>query len=643
MAGIARAVTALGVLLPLAAHAAPRLLDPMFADHAVIQRDRPIIVWGEAAPGAQVDIAFGRAHAKATAGADGAWRATLLSMKAGGPYTLTASAGADKLDAKDMMVGDVFLCSGQSNMEWPVGASVNGKEEVARSADNGIRLLTIPQLYSAVPLKRLPAHAEWKVAGPDSTGDFSAVCFFMAQGIRQARRDVPIGLIDNSWGGSAISAWLKPDPYLAGGGDQKFADMAKLYARDPLAGNRQWGDLWQGWWAAHQRDPTEATPWALTFRPDASWKPVPTMERWNNWQIPALKNFVGLMWYRTTVTLTPQQAAQDANLLLGGVDDLDQTWVNGRLVGTAWNGAERRYPIPAGTLVAGENVVVVNDFNTWGDGGMTGADDSRAILLADGSRIPLSGQWLYRAVTEFGDQPPRAPWDAIAGVGTIQNGMVAPLGAYGVKGAAWYQGESDAPLQLAYEARLRALISQWRADFGKTLPVAIIQLPNFGTTTQPPVHSEWAGLREAQRRAVADDPHAALVVTIDLGDAGNLHPPNKRPVGARLARAMEHIAYGKPRSSSGPAPVVAKREARGIVLTFAGLDGALQPGAAAPVELCGEAEASCRLVAARVEGNQVILPPDPAAKKVRYCWADAPTCTLRDATLPATPFELSIR
>ena len=639
------AAVALGALLPGAVDSAPRLLDPMFADHAVVQRDRPIAVWGEAAPGAQVDVTLGPDHATATTGADGSWRATLPAMKAGGPYTLSAHSGAASLAAGDVLVGDVFMCSGQSNMEFPVVASDHGKDEVAHSADAGIRLLTIPQYSSAVPLVRLPQPARWKVAGPDSSGDFSAVCFFMAQHLRAERKNVPIGLIDNSWGGSAISAWLKPPAYLSTGGDARTAAIVSLFGKDEFAANRQWGDIWQAWWTAHEKDPAEATPWAPTFKPDASWKPVPSLDHWATWHIPALDNFVGLMWYRTTVTLTPEQAAKGAALLMGPVDDLDQSWVNGHPVGTGWGTPQRRYPLAPGMLVPGENVIVVNDFNTWADGGVWGAAETRAIELSDGSRIPLSGQWLYRQVTEFKDQPPRAPWDAIAGVGTIQNGMVTPMGPYGLKGAAWYQGETDAPLRLHYAPMLKALIAQWRTDFGKDLPVAVIQLPNFGPLTTPPADSDWAGLREAQRRAVAGDPHAALVVTIDLGDAGNLHPPHKQPVAKRLARAMDHIAYGASQSASGPDPVSARRVGGSIRVAFNGIDGRLQPagGAAAPFELCGETDSSCHVVPGKVKGGEIVLPADPAATRVRYCWADSPTCTVRDASLPATPFELSIR
>jgi len=638
------AAVAFCALVPAVAQGAPRLLDPMFADHGIVQRDRQIAIWGEAAPGAKVDVALGPDHAVVTAGGDGRWHAELASLKAGGPYTLSAHAGSDGIIVSDMMVGDVFLCSGQSNMEFPVIGSLDGKDAVAHSADNGIRLLTIPQYSSATPLARLPEPAQWKIAGPDSTGRFSAVCFFMAQDLRSRRKDVPIGLINNSWGGAAISASLKPAAYLATGGDQKTASIVTLFGKDSYAANRQWGDIWEGWWKDHEKDPAEATPWAANFKPGPNWKPVPSLDHWATWHIPSLDNFVGLMWYRTTVTLTAEQAAKGATLLMGPVDDLDQTWVNGHPVGTGWGFPQRRYPLAPGMLVAGENVITLNDFNTWADGGVLGPAETRAILFADGSRVPLDGSWLYRQVSEFKDQPPRAPWDAIAGVGTIQNGMVTPIGPYGLKGAAWYQGETDAPTRLAYTPKLRALIAQWRADFGKDLPVLVIQLPNFGPKTTPPVDSEWAGLREAQRRAVAGDPHAALVVTIDLGEPDNLHPRGKRPVGARMARAMDHIAYGAKLSASGPVPVAARRDGKSILVRFAGLDGKLQAkgGDAGPFELCGDRDDSCHAVPGHVVGDRIALPADASATRVRYCWADSPICSIGDNSLPAVPFEMQI-
>jgi sialate O-acetylesterase len=618
----------------------------MFADHALVQRGRPIVIWGRASPGESVAVSLGKARAKAVAGGDGRWRATLPAMKAGGPFTLSATSGSASLQVADLLVGDVFLCSGQSNMEWPVGAAVNGKAEVAASADPKIRLLTIPQLASASPVPVLAAPAVWKLAGPDSTGDFSAACFFMAQDLRKTRPNVPIGLIDNSWGGSAISAWLSPSVYRASGGDPAIADLLDLYRKDPGAASLAWGGQLQDWWAAREKDPAEATPWAADFRPGPAWKKVPSLTNWESWGVPELASHNGLMWYRTTIALTASQAAQAAVLRLGPVDEVDTTWVNGRPIGyTSGAGTPRRYALPVGALHAGDNILVVSALDTYANGGIYGPPEGRALEFADGSSIKLDGlDWLYRPVTEFRDQPSRAPWDAIAGVSTIDNAMVLPIGAWGIKGATWYQGESNTGDGKRYEALLRGLIGQWRSRWGAGLAVGVVQLPGYGAIPTAPVESGWSDVREGQRRAVQGDPRAALVVTIDVGDAANLHPPAKRPVGARLARAMEHVAYGARPSASGPLPVDARRRQTGIVIAFRDVERSLvagdQPSA---FELCGPDLGSCRRVTAAVMGRTVLLPPDPKATRVRYCWGDAPRCSLHDASLPATPFELEVK
>ena len=383
----------------------------------------------------------------------------------------------------------------------------------------------------------------------------------------------------------------------------------------------------------------------MDFRPGPAWKTVPALTNWESWGVPELARYNGLMWYRTTVRLTEAQAAQAATLALGAIDDLDTTWVNGRVVGyTSAPGTPRRYALAAGILRAGDNAIVVSALDSWANGGMSAAPGSTALELADGTRIALDQNWVYRAVTEFRDQPARAPWDAIAGVSTIDNGMVLPVGDWGVRGVTWYQGESDTGDGRRYEALLRSLIRQWRSRWGADLPVALVQLPNFGAVPSAPVESGWADVRDAQRRAVAGDANAALVVTIDVGDPADLHPPAKRPVGARLARAMEHLAYDAPASPSGPLPAAAQRTAKGIAIRFGDVEGALT-GVAAPgeFELCGPASGSCPAVPAQVQGRGVLRPADPAATRIRYCWGDAPRCSLRDAALPASPFELEVK
>jgi sialate O-acetylesterase len=288
----------------------------------------------------------------------------------------------------------------------------------------------------------------------------------------------------------------------------------------------------------------------------------------------------------------------------------------------------------------------VNVLDTWANGGMYEPGVTRALVFADGSRVPLDAKWLYRPVLSTTERPPRSPWDAISGIGTLYNGMIAPLGAYGIKGVAWYQGESNTTDGIAgYEAKLRALIADYRRWQAAPIPVAIIQLPNFGKVVDGVQESGWADVREAQRRAVQGDPNSALIVAIDLGDPAELHPKNKRPVGMRTAWAFERLAYRSARKATGPQPLAATPQGDRVTVAFARGDGPIRSsGAPGPFLLCGSAAGSCHAVPATLSGARVTLAgATPADTRVRYCWADSPTCSLRDDALPASPFELAVQ
>jgi sialate O-acetylesterase len=331
---------------------------------------------------------------------------------------------------------------------------------------------------------------------------------------------------------------------------------------------------------------------------------------------------------------------------------VDETWVNGAPIGNTFGwGTERTYELPKGTLREGDNLVVVNVLNTWGAGGMLGPANRLALRLADGTSIPLAGDWSYQVVPLSLGRPPRAPWEAIAGMSTLHNAMIAPLGRLRLRGVAWYQGEtnSDTPEQAAaYESLLTSLMADWRARFGAGIAFLVVQLPNFGDVVTAPVASEWSTVRDAQRRAVEKDSRAALAVTIDVGDRNELHPPNKQEVGRRLARAARAVAYGEPISPSGPRVVSASRDAGGVAVAFRDIEGVLVTHSASqPIgfELCGVDQASCRFVSGAIRGDRVVLDPGTLrdATRVRFCWGDAPVCNLYDRSgLPVGPFEIAV-
>jgi sialate O-acetylesterase len=626
----------------------PSLLHPLFQDHAVLQRDQPIPVWGEAKPGESVFVSLADHTQKSRADSSGHWKATLSPITAGGPYELTVRAGQTTQTAHDLMIGDVWLCSGQSNMELPLWRTLDANSELAAAAHPDIRLFAVPKAAAVAPQQTFNASVAWAAATPDTVREFSAACYYFAREL-QKTVNVPMGLIQSAWGGSRIEAWTSAKGLRAQQGMQPALDVLALYANDPAAANAQWGKHWQQWWASRDGAAPDDAPWQPHAN-DGPWKQAPAgLGAWERWGIPELSDYNGMVWYRTQVTLTAAQAAQGATLELGPVDETDVTWVNGVAVGSQYGpGEARSYPLAPGLLKAGANSVVLNVLDTWGDGGLAGPASAHAIRLADGTRVTLESPWQYRPAPGP-ESPPLAPWHAATGFSTLYNGMIAPLGNYGLRGMLWYQGESNTGEGAAYAGRLRSLRDDWRSRFGTTLPLLIVQLANYGKPPSAPAESGWAQVREAQRRVAAEDPHSGLAVAIDIGDAYDIHPPNKQELGRRLARLARNVVYGdNDLAPTGPTATHASRTSDGLRIPFAGVTGDLiTTGAQGPIgfELCDATAHHCDYANATLEGHAVILrgPQTGNAARVRYCWADGPVCTLRDSSgLPAGPFELPV-
>ena len=625
------------------ATAAPKL-GGLVADHAVLQRNQPIVVTGDAIAGETVTVVLAGRAAQARAQSDGRFRVTLPAMPAGGPYEMLVTAPSGTVPVRDVLIGDVFLCSGQSNMELPVERAQDAVGQIAGSADATLRLVTIAKATAVAPLDRFPKAPAWVPAGPATTGGFSAACFYMAQALRKVAK-VPIGAIHASWGGSQIAAWMGEDAqHAAGRGAQ--ADLLKIYARDPAAANRAAGAAWERWWRTATGDAPGREPWQVDAALD--WKTVPRIDFYENWGIPALETYLGMLWYQKTVTLTPQQAKQSATIAIGAVDDADRVWINGTAIGGRGGWDARLYPVSAGVLVPGRNVITVNVENAYSTGGMPGPADAMKLTLGDGSIVPIGSDWRYAIARQIDGTAPRVPWDDITGAGTIYNAMIAPLQHTALAGVAWYQGESDTAIP-GYDARLKAMIAEWRSHFAvPQLPFAIVSLAGFGTPATAPGESGWADVRDAQRRVAQDDGHAAVAVTLDLGDPLDIHPGEKHEVGRRLARAMGALAYRQPMPASGPRAARASRTSDTMVtVTFDDVTGALHTRSAASAtgfELCGATVGSCRYATATASGNRVQIPADGRpVTRVRYAWADYPVVNLvDDAALPAGPFELPV-
>lgn len=596
-------------------------LAPVFADHMVVQRGAPVPVEGSAAPGAEISARLGDGPTVTSrADGQGRWRIELPARAALASTTLTVRAGGETVRLADVAVGDVFLCSGQSNMEFTLRVTTNADVAVAQSSNPALRLFNVPRQSSTTPQAQFAMPTAWQPSAPASARDFSAACWFMGAEL-QRRRKVPVGLIAASWGGSIIQDWLSEEGLRRNGGFDDGLALLALRRTDPAAAQRRWE-------AEVDRYLKRAT---SPLAPSIAADPSRFWEEWGG----ELAAFDGTGVYTTEVTLTEEQARRARRLHLGAADDLDQTLINGVVIGATigWN-SDRVYPLAPGQLRAGANRIEVRVVDTGGGGGMWGTTPRR-IELDDGSSVALDRPWQFRRGVDIRNAGPApyVPWVGASGLTTLYNGMIAPLGRIQLAGIAWYQGESNVGDPTGYAKLLPSLIADWRARFS-TRRFAVVQLANFGPMQSKPVDSAWAALREAQRATVAADRDAGLAVAIDIGDPRDIHPTNKKDVGVRLAQAMEG-------ARNAQLPKVAREGGR-IRLQF---DRPLQVmGDAVPIgfEACGAGE--CRFTPARLAGPSTIV-VDVAAgdAKVRYLWADSPIANLYDRDgLPVTPFEVAL-
>ncbi len=633
MKAFAATVLATAVLLaPAAALASPQA-GPAYGDHMVLQRGQPIVIEGTARPGATVTGTLGSEQQVARADGNGLFHLTFAPRAASAePLELTLEDASGETVLSDLLVGDVWLCSGQSNMELSVANALNTWNELNSSNDPQMRLMMVPKVTATAEQWGFGGPVPWRAATPDSVAPFSAACYFMGKRLR-TDLGVPVGLIHSNWGGSASSAWLRPAAVLALHGEQAIR-LLQLYNRDPFAALQAFVPQWQEFWRSRDNG---REPWA---NPESlEWQPIPKFSHWNDWTGTGLDTQPAAnVWLRQTFTLSAAQAAAgDGMLAIGGIDELDLTWVNGNPVGYTFGWGERTYRVPAEFLREGENTVLIAASSNWEAGGFIGGPEQRRFTPARGRAITLGADWEF-AAGAFRETPPRAPWDGIAGLGVMHNAMIAPIGPMRLAGVAWYQGESDIG-QSSYATRLGHLFAGWRAQFGDQARMLVVQLADYGPRTSQPVDSGWARLREQQRQGVLADGNAALVTAIDIGEPSDIHPANKNVLGQRLALAAQGIAL--------PLPDQALRDGDTVIVSFTGVEGGLRAYGgphALGVELCGETQESCRWVLPVLAGDRMVIATGgQPATRVRHAWSDAPVVNLYDARdLPVPAFELEI-
>ena len=685
-------------------------LPSIFSDGMVIQRDQPVEVWGWSNPGSQIHVLLsttGSDPARSYVGtcqanAAGQWSTQLIEgdgnpnrTDANWKLVVTEHSGTrPKPDLSirlreqgfsveepgnatthlaqriidDVLVGEVWLCGGQSNMEWSVDQSDGDGRGRKQMANPNIRLINAPRVASAKPQEDIDAR--WESCTPMTLGAWTAVGYFFADRLNHDL-NVPIGLISSNWGGTRIEPWidradLREHPIFR---DRTNAlidqiqywegmDEERVHRLQTDARKRLENDHANYWRQINAEDSGYQKGWMSVDLDDRDWSEMELPGEWEHGS-EELSDFDGTVWFRRKVEIPEEwQGRDDVVLNLGGVDDSDQTYFNGTLIGTStdWVSRNRRYAVPARLLTQGTATLTVCALDPHGAGGLTGP---RITLdTRDGAEsIDLSGLWKWRAglattrTVQSSVVLPANPGDTESAYGSLNNGMINPLVPYSLRGAIWYQGEANEHQADEYRSLLPLLIESWRSDFGDQMAFGIVQLAAFRAPSDDPDQGGWAHLRDAQRHAFETVPNTGLVVTTDVGDADDIHPRNKKAVGDRLAEWALHDVYGVDEAvPSGPIAAGAQRSGAGIIVKFehcadqlAVAGGGRTPGGFA---LAGP-DGRFFWATATLEGKNEVLVQSNQVRDPRivsYGWQDNPVQAnlVNTKMLPACPFKMDV-
>ncbi len=644
------------VVLAATAAQAQVSLCPIFSNNMVLQQNSEHApIWGTSRAGKVVKIttSWDNQTYVAKADANGKWRTSMTTPAAGGPYTITISDGSKKKTILDnVMIGEVWLCSGQSNMEMPVEGWGRVKDYLAeeRDADNypDIRMLIVDHVTSPVPQEEVSVAGDaWQVCNSTTVKDFSATAYFFGRELYQ-HFNVPIGLIDTSWGGTIIEAWMSREAF-EGIADQEhnlkaIEDLpASPQEREELFKEQyeQWLDEAETVIATHDADSRRCT--------------LPTYDAsaWSDYPMPTLASIEGTIntvwWVRTIVDIPQAWEGKELILNLGKIDDNDVTYFNGTPVGnTVGCVYTRSYTVPAELVTAGKAVIAIRVHDTGGSSGTECEEKDFNITLAGTDEVlPLAGNWKFKTAVNTSLLPPMPPNTSNdPNVHTfLYNAMIHPFVPFAIKGAIWYQGEANVYQAYQYRDLMPMMIHDWRTKWGYDFPFLMVQLANFMQRVDHPQESAWAELREAQYKTRCTLDKVGMATIIDIGEADDIHPKNKQEVGRRLALAARHIAYEEDIAYEGPLYSGYKIKGDKIRLRFTrstqtGLTAA-DGGALRGFEVAGP-DHVWHAADAIVKGETVIVsaPDVPFPLAVRYAWADNPDCNLTNSTgLPASPFR----
>ncbi|MDR1342117.1 MAG: beta galactosidase jelly roll domain-containing protein [Prevotellaceae bacterium] len=627
-------------------------LPQLVSDNMILQRDVPVKLWGWAAPGEAVSLTLKKTVKetvketiyRAVADSSGSWLVVLPPQPAGGPYTIDIRA-SNSIAVSNVLFGDVWLCSGQSNMETPVERVMTlFGDEVNRYSNPSIRYVKIPMTYNFhAPQPDVPP-CSWVDVTPETAQHFSAVAYFFAREMYEKTK-VPVGIINSSVGGSPAEAWigeeaLQPFPALLNDmricrSDEFVADMQRLGALP----DRRWSEVLN----EQDKGMNEAVKWFAPDYDDRAWPTTDLLD--SSWGRNGFHPNNGVFWFRREVDLPAGAELREAMLYMGRIVGADEVYVNGELAGTTgYQYPPRNYPLRQGLLKAGKNVIAVRLISRAGFPEFV--KDKPYKIVSGGREVILEGAWKYQN---------GARMNAVSGGGItfqykpagLYNAMVAPLQNFAVKGVLWYQGEANTGRHDEYYELMSALIGDWRRLWDNdSLPFFVVQLPNFMEPALLQQNSGWASLREVQRKLAQAIPNTALTVTIDLGEWNDIHPLNKKDVGKRIALQARRLAYGENIVSEGPVYLSHKTDGSKVILSFEEKNGSLLP----TVELKGFAVAGADGIfhpaKAAISGKEVVVWSDSVAlpAAVRYAWANNPAGANLYNTegLPASPFQLEL-
>jgi sialate O-acetylesterase len=615
-------------------------LPRLISDHMVLQRDQPLKIWGWASPKEKVTLQFDQKTYKTSANAAGKWELALPAHKAGTGYAMVLK-GRNEILLTDIAFGDVWLCSGQSNMVINMErVKERFPKDIATADYPEIRNFFVPTLTNLNgPAEDFP-NGEWKTANPENVLSFGAVAYFFAREIYEKHR-VPIGIVNSSVGGTPIEAWISESGFkdfenirktISQNKDTSYVNALTRAAR-AIPQHRPAPD-------AGQREHWESN----TYQPKG----------WRNFNIPSywedqgLRALNGVVWFRKTIDIPQRWAGKSAKLYMGRIVDADEMYVNGRKVGNiTYQYPPRRYEIPGEVLHAGQNTFVIRVTNTAGKGGFV--PDKPYFMTTGSDTIDLKGTWQYKvgAVFPATQEPGVARFTHQSQPTALYNAMIGPVLPMKIKGFVWYQGESNTGNPEPYNALLPALINDWRNLWhDDRLPFLVAQLPNFQDIDYSPAESDIALLREAQNKALTL-PHTAVTVTIDLGEWNDIHPLNKKGIGERLALAARNLAYGEQEVTySGPALKSQSAENGRVILTFDHVGGGIVSSDGETLRwfaLAGDDRKFYWAEAEILGKNRIALRSGQvqSPKYVRYAWQDNPEGVnfYNSAGLPASPFR----